>query len=62
MAARVRDLAAAARHTVRDMEPKDDLVVLRLRGRDKELMVAPAGDCTVVVIQRWRVAPAEDAR
>lgn len=61
LAADVKELAGAARHAVRDIEPADDLVVLRLRARDKELLLAPAGDCLVVVVQRWRVAPTDDA-
>ena len=45
LAADVSELAGAARNAVRDIEPTDDLV----------------GECLVVVVQRWRVAPTDDA-
>mmetsp|Transcript_26239 Transcript_26239/g.48829 ORF Transcript_26239/g.48829 Transcript_26239/m.48829 type:complete len:106 (-) Transcript_26239:228-545(-) len=47
-------LAKKARHVVRDLDPKNDLLYFRLRTREKEVLIAPGGDYLVVVIQKWR--------
>lgn len=60
MALDTRELADVARHVVRDAEPTDDLVMLRLRGRERELLIVPAGKAIVVAVQRWCVAPIGD--
>ena len=61
VAAEVLKLANKARHVVRDLEPKNDLEILRIRGRDREILAAPSDDFLVIIIQRWRAAGDGDA-
>lgn len=37
----LRHLTAMARSTVRDVDPQDDLIVLRISTKNQEIMVAP---------------------
>lgn len=48
-------LTAKARHTVRDLDPKNDLEFFRLRGKEREILAAPGpGDAFLAfVIQKW---------
>lgn len=52
-------LASKARHVVRDLNPKTDLDIFRLRGREREILTAPGPDDAflVIVIQKWTSAP-----
>lgn len=48
-------------HVVRDLDPRDNLEFLRLRGTNTEILVAPgqtkAGSkFSVIVIQKWKSA------
>ena len=52
----LRELTQKARHVVRDLEPRDDLKLFRLRGKEKEILVTPSQDFMVFVVQRWRVS------
>ena len=52
-------LTAQARHVVRDLEPRNDLELFRLRGKEREILVAPGPDFMMFVVQRWRVAQSE---
>jgi dynein light chain roadblock-type len=44
-------LTAKARHTVRDIDPQNDLTFLRVRSKKHEIMVAPDKEYFLVVIQ-----------
>lgn len=46
-----RTLAALARSTVRDIDPQNDLSILRVRSRKYEIMVAPCDDYLLIVLQ-----------
>ncbi|XP_068688703.1 dynein light chain roadblock-type 2-like [Montipora foliosa] len=45
------NLTNMARSSVRDLDPLNDLKFLRVRSRKYEIMVAPCGDLTLIVIQ-----------
>ncbi|PAA64376.1 hypothetical protein BOX15_Mlig013429g2, partial [Macrostomum lignano] len=47
----IQQLALKARSVVRDLDPSNDLVFLRLRSRKNEIMVAPDQDYLLVVVQ-----------
>jgi len=47
----IHELATAARRLVRDVDPTDDLMFLRTRSNNQELLISPDEDFTVVVIQ-----------
>jgi len=44
-------LTNLARSCVRDLDPLNDLKFLRVRSRKYEIMVAPSGEYTLIVIQ-----------
>ncbi|XP_065051696.1 dynein light chain roadblock-type 1-like [Rhopilema esculentum] len=46
-----RQLIHLARHTVRDIDPTDDLNFFRMRSKKNELVVAPDQGYTIIVIQ-----------
>ena len=46
-----KNLTNMARSSVRDLDPLDDLKFLRVRSRKYEIMVAPSGDYSLIVIQ-----------
>lgn len=46
-----KNLTSMARSSVRDLDPLDDLKFLRVRSRKYEIMVAPSGDYSLIVIQ-----------
>ncbi len=49
--------ANKARETIRDLDPTDDLITLRLRTRSKEIMVATSDDgMQVIAIQKIRTS------
>ena len=50
---RMSILADLARNCVRDLDPEQDLQLLRIRTKKVELLVAPGKDTVVVIIQRW---------
>ncbi|CAG0889873.1 unnamed protein product [Cyprideis torosa] len=50
-AALVGQLTDKARCTVRDLDPADELTFLRIRSRRHEVMVAPDGEYTLIVVQ-----------
>ncbi|CAH8443487.1 unnamed protein product [Dicrocoelium dendriticum] len=45
------ELRAITEHAVRDLDPRDELVVLRIRTKFNEIMVLPEKGCLVVCIQ-----------
>ena len=47
----ITSLAAKARSVVRDLDPQNDLMFLRLRSRNDEIMIAPDKEFTLIVIQ-----------
>ncbi|XP_005111063.2 dynein light chain roadblock-type 1 [Aplysia californica] len=47
----IHELSIAARRLVRDVDPTDDLMFLRTRSKNDELLISPDEDFTVVVIQ-----------
>ena len=49
MVRNIHELAVAARRLVRDVDPTDDLMFLRTRSNDQELLISP-GRSTVMVI------------
>lgn len=55
-------LSQKARHVVRDLDPKNDLDIFRLRAKEHEILVAPGPDnaFTLIVIQRWSPTGAGD--
>ena len=50
---RMSILADLARNCVRDLDPEQDLQLLRIRTKKVEMLVAPGKDTVVVIIQRW---------
>jgi dynein light chain roadblock-type len=44
-------LATLAKSTVRDMDPQNDLSILRVRSRKYEIMIAPCEAYLLIVIQ-----------
>lgn len=50
-AALVGQLTDKARCTVRDLEPSDEMTFLRVRSKRHEIMVAPDGEFTLIVVQ-----------
>ncbi|XP_034390902.1 dynein light chain roadblock-type 2-like isoform X2 [Cyclopterus lumpus] len=46
-----RQLTLMARSTVRDIDPQNDLLVLRVRSKKHEILVAPENDFLLIVIQ-----------
>ena len=58
-ATEVLRLTARARHVVRDLDPRNELTVFRLKLKGGvEIISAPSDNCLVIVIQRWDAAPA----
>ena len=51
MVRNIHELAVAARRLVRDVDPTDDLMFLRTRSNDQELLISP-GRSTVMVIYK----------
>ncbi len=49
-------LTVQARGVVRDMDPKNELMYLRVRARKQEIMVAFDTQFIVIVTQRWTPA------
>ncbi|KAM9854043.1 dynein light chain roadblock-type 2 [Aulostomus maculatus] len=47
----LRQLTLKARSTVRDIDPQNDLSLLRIRSRKHEIIVAPENDFLLIVIQ-----------
>ncbi|XP_024859560.1 dynein light chain roadblock-type 2 isoform X2 [Kryptolebias marmoratus] len=47
----LRHLAAMARSSVRDIDPQNDLTVLRIHSKKYEIMVAPENNYLLIVIQ-----------
>ncbi|KAF7248919.1 hypothetical protein EG68_09945 [Paragonimus skrjabini miyazakii] len=45
------ELRSITEHVVRDLDPRDELVVLRIRTKFNEIMVLPEKGCLVVCIQ-----------
>ena len=56
----VMKLTQKARHVVRDLDPKNDLEIMRLRAKDREILAAPGDDFLVIIIQKWREAAASE--
>lgn len=50
-ASNFQHLTSLARSCVRDLDPLNDLKFLRVRSRKYEIMVAPSGDYSLIVIQ-----------
>lgn len=48
-------LTAKARHVIRDLNPKNDLEIFRVRCKEREILTAPGPDDSylAIVIQRW---------
>lgn len=46
-----RQLVSIARSTVRDIDPLNDLSILRVRSKKYEIMVAPCDDYLLIVVQ-----------
>ena len=46
-----RILASMANGTVRDIDPQNELTILRVRSRRNELMIAPCEEYPLIVIQ-----------
>ena len=51
-------LTVQARGVVRDMDPKNELMYMRVRARKQEIMVAFDTQFIVIVTQKW--APAQE--
>ena len=49
-------LAAQARSTVRDLNPKNELTYIRVRAKRHEILVAYDTQFIVIIIQRWTAA------
>ena len=58
-ASEVLRLTQKARHVVRDLDPKNDLELMRLRAKDREILAAPGDDFLVIIVQKWRAASDE---
>ena len=50
-AAVCKTLVSLARNTVRDIDPENELTILRVKTRKNELMIAPWEDYLLIVIQ-----------
>lgn len=50
-ASNFQHLTSLARSCVRDLDPLNDLKFLRVRSRKYEILVAPSGDYSLIVIQ-----------
>ncbi|XP_054632720.1 dynein light chain roadblock-type 2-like [Dunckerocampus dactyliophorus] len=48
-----RQLTVLARSTVRDMDPENELVVLRISTKSQEIMVGPENGYLLILIQRY---------
>ncbi|XP_077371952.1 dynein light chain roadblock-type 2-like isoform X2 [Festucalex cinctus] len=48
----LRHLTMMATSTVRDIDPQNDLTVLRIGTKNQEIMIAPESDSLVIVLQR----------
>ncbi|XP_068459255.1 dynein light chain roadblock-type 2 [Clinocottus analis] len=46
-----RQLTMMARSTVRDIDPQNDLIFLRVRSKKHEFLIAPENDFLLIVIQ-----------
>eukprot|EP00794_Sanderia_malayensis_P019376 gene19376-21299_t len=58
-----RQLSQLARHTVRDVDPTNDLTFLRIRSKKNEIVIAPDQGYTIITIQAGpRDAPHTDTR
>ncbi|XP_061591955.1 dynein light chain roadblock-type 2-like [Cololabis saira] len=49
----IQQLVIAARNTVGNLDPTNDLTFLRLRSKKNEIMVAPDKDYIMIVIQKF---------
>nr|XP_057931768.1 dynein light chain roadblock-type 2-like [Doryrhamphus excisus] len=49
----LRHLTALAKGTVRDIDPEDELVVLRISTKNQEIMVGPENGYLLILIQRY---------
>ena len=58
-ASEVLRLTQKARHVVRDLDPKNDLEIMRLRAKDREILAAPGDDFLVIIVHKWRAASDE---
>ncbi|KAA0190736.1 Dynein light chain roadblock-type [Fasciolopsis buskii] len=47
----MEELKSITEHVVRDLDPRDELVVLRIRNKFNEIMVLPEQGCLVICIQ-----------
>nr|XP_020467390.1 dynein light chain roadblock-type 2 isoform X1 [Monopterus albus] len=47
----LRHLTTMARSTVRDIDPQNDLICLRMRSKKHEIMVAPENNFLLIIIQ-----------
>ncbi|KAL7065195.1 hypothetical protein AAHC03_04766 [Spirometra sp. Aus1] len=45
------ELRAITQHVIRDLDPEDDLIVLRIRTRLNEIMVLPDNGNMVICVQ-----------
>eukprot|EP00920_Eleutheroschizon_duboscqi_P004239 GHVT01009740.1.p2 GENE.GHVT01009740.1~~GHVT01009740.1.p2 ORF type:complete len:101 (-),score=10.85 GHVT01009740.1:1386-1688(-) len=52
----ITDLASRARSLIRDLDPTNDLVFLRVRSKLHEILVAPEQDYSLIVIQEPEAA------
>ncbi|KAM9816329.1 dynein light chain roadblock-type 2-like isoform X2 [Syngnathus typhle] len=48
----LRRLTAMARSTVRDVDPQDDLIVMRMSTKNQEVMVAQENSYHLILVQR----------
>jgi dynein light chain roadblock-type len=53
-AAEMIKLTGKARHVVRDLDPKNELEIFRLRTKEREILAAPSEEFLVIVVQRWK--------
>eukprot|EP00112_Aurelia_sp_Birch-Aquarium-sp1_P008839 Seg1985.3 transcript_id=Seg1985.3/GoldUCD/mRNA.D3Y31 product="Dynein light chain roadblock-type 1" protein_id=Seg1985.3/GoldUCD/D3Y31 len=54
-----RHLIHLSRHTIRDIDPTDDLKFLRMRSKKNELVIAPEDGYTLIVIQAATFQPSK---
>jgi hypothetical protein len=52
-------LAAVAKDVARDLDPSDDIRILRIRTAKKEVLVSREEDF-LIVIQQWKPAPPKE--
>lgn len=52
----MRHLAKKARNVARDIEPENELRNLRIRTKQKEIIVSYEQDFIIIVIQKWTAA------